>query len=143
MQIKAKILGTKIDENGRKLAKIECNGKLPPVGTMVTIRFGKIRSLSQNSLYFALLAWLLDEGGLKDKGYMTTTDLHESLKGRLLSRIVKDKAGLPTRVVGSTTDLDASEFMDYISNVDTLLCTFFEISTAPFWKEYNNLYGKY
>ena len=49
MNIKAKILASKVDEQGRFLIKAQCNGKLPPVGTRIDIRYGAKRSNSQNA----------------------------------------------------------------------------------------------
>jgi len=115
--------------------------KLPKEGTVVNISWGKIRSIKQNNLYWQFLTWLIEEGGMKEQGYMFPEELHESLKGRLLSTIVTSKAGFDTRVIKSTTDLTADEFLSYIEKCEHLLKEYCGVSAREFWTEYANNYA--
>ena len=137
-KIKAKILIADSDPTKRKVT-LECNGKVPDVGSIVTLSWGRVRSLKQNSIYWLLLTWYIEHGGLKDQGYMFPEELHNALKGRLLSRI-ETKGKFQTRVIGSTTNLKADEFMDYIEKCEHIIMEHCGVSAAPFWKEYQDDY---
>ena len=141
-KIKAKVLQTKIDENGRFLAKICLNGKLPKVGEMITVQFGKKRSNDQNALYFVFLEFLMNDCGLKEE-YADKEELHEELKGRFLAKKVRGKSGFYTIKVGSTTDLDKLAFCEYLEKVNKCMAEYKNIDCAPFWKDYQEMYGKY
>ena len=84
-KFQAKVLATKIDENGRMLAKIQCNKKLPPVGALITVKYGSTRSLAQNALLWVYYGWVINEGGLKEQGFFCPEALHISLKKHFLS----------------------------------------------------------
>ena len=88
MKVKAKVL--KIKDNKILL---ECNGRTPQVGFIVTIKYGKIRSVKSNALYWVLLNWYIDHGGVKEQGYIDAQELHEALKGRILAQKVHSKGG--------------------------------------------------
>jgi hypothetical protein len=79
-----------LEKDGKVGAVIQFNGKVPRAGEQVTIKWGAVRSNSQNALYWAFLGWLLD-AGLKDE-YGTTEELHESLKAAFLSATVLARA---------------------------------------------------
>lgn len=131
-KIKAKIIKTK-NADGKLMALIQCNEKLPNVGDTVSLKWGSIRSLSQNSLWWAYLTWCINEGGLKEHGHFFPESLHDNLKKHLLSSEKKDDA--------TTTDLTKMEFSEFFEKADLFIQEFFEISTAPFWdnkeKNYN------
>lgn len=130
-KISGKVLATLTDVKGNMLAKICLNGKLPKVGELVSVKWGSVRSLSQNSLYWVFLQWLIDEGGLKEHGHFFPESLHENLKRHLL-------AGHEKEIEPTTTDLNKMEFSEYVEKVDKFIQEFFEIDTAPFWEQREN-----
>lgn len=130
-RVTAKILATKND-NGSLLAKIQLNGKLPPDGSLITVKWGSQRTLPQNALYWAYLSWLINEAGLKEHGHFFTETLHDNLKQHLLSN-------KPDSLEATTTDLTKSEFSDYFDAVDKFIQEFFEIDTAPFWSSHEKM----
>ena len=137
MRIKGKILATKIDEKGRMLAKVQCNGKMPPVNAPIEIRYGSKRSLEQNAFLWVYYTWLVEHGGLKDHGFFCPESIHSSLKARFLSEKVMSKGEWKNIVEGSSTTLTRSEFSSYMDKIDQFICDFFEISTTPFFEEYD------
>jgi len=111
----------------------------PKEGTLISVSWGKARSLKQNNLYWQLLTWYVEVGGMKEQGYMFVEELHTALKGRLLSTIDSSK-GFDTRVIGSTTNLKADEFMVYIEKIGYLLQQYCGVSAKGFWEEYVDTY---
>jgi len=124
---KARVLESQII-GGKFLAKIELNGHLPKVGEVINCKWGAIRSLPQNSLWWVYLTWLVNEGGLKEHGHFFPETLHENLKKHILSETKSDDA--------TTTDLNKMEFSDFFEKADKFVQEFFEISTAGFWAEH-------
>ena len=135
MKCKARVL-----ESEENISKIELNGKKLKVGDMVTVKWGKPRSLKQNALYWRLLTWLIEEGGMKEQGYMFPEELHEALKGRLLCAKVDAKGGFKTVSIGSTTELKSDQFMEYIEKIEALLSEYCGINFYPFWQDYAHYY---
>lgn len=133
-KVKCKVLATKND-NGQLLAKVQFNEHLPKVGDYFTAKWGSVRTLPQNSLYWLFLTWCIEDGGLKEHGHFFAEDLHNNLKKHLLGKGVKD----PVEV--TTTDLTKSEFSEYFERVDKFIQEFFEIDTAPFWQEHRENYA--
>jgi len=140
---KAKVLQTRIDENGRFLAKIQLNKKLPKVGDMVMVKWGSTRTLDQNALYWTYLSWIIKEGGLKDQGHFSPQALHDNLKSHFLAEKTFDRGKFKAIEEGTTTNLNKMEFGEYFDAVDRFMNDFFGISTAEFWKEYKEYYSKY
>ena len=140
-----KVQGKVVDINtqsGRFIAKIEMNRKVPPQGEHVIVKWGKVRSVDQNSLYWKFLEYLMEDGGLKEQ-YLDKEELHETLKGRFLTTKVKSKSGFDIFKVGSTTDLDKLSFGEYLDKVDKIMVEYCKIDTSSFWKDYKEFYGKY
>uniref|UniRef100_A0A6M3KPG5 Uncharacterized protein n=1 Tax=viral metagenome TaxID=1070528 RepID=A0A6M3KPG5_9ZZZZ len=129
-----------VDNTGKIL--LQGSGKFPKEGEIVTLSWGKVRSLDQNSLYWKYLEWIMEYGNLKNEGWMSKDELHEAFKNRLLVKRITTRAGFKTIQVGSTADLDAIAFMNYIENVDKIVCEYFSIDTSVFWREYHSMYAK-
>ena len=134
-KVKAKVLAVKI-ENGKFLAKLEFNERLPKVGDLLVCKWGKSRSTSQNALYWSFLTFLLDDCHLRDE-YLTTEDLHETMKATFLSKRILVK-GLEIIKVGSTTTLDKLAFSEYMDKIDKAMVAYQGVSTAAFWDEVRN-----
>ena len=129
----AKILDTQINHDGWLLAKVRFNRKMPPKGENITVKWGSIRTLPQNNLYWKYLSWLINEAGLKEHGHFDPYALHLDLKSHFKDRIesMEDE---------TTTILTISEFGEYFKEVDDFICSFFEIDTSEFWKTYDEEY---
>lgn len=135
-RVKAKVLASKIVD-GKFMAKIQLNGYLPKEGEILTVKWGSIRSLPQNSLYWVYLNWCINEGGLKDHGHFFAETLHENLKKHLLANPTGEREEEVT-----TTDMGKLEFSEYFEKVDKFIQEFFELDTSAFWQEHRELTGK-
>ncbi len=140
MRIKGKVLATKIDEQGRFLIKVQCNRKFPPKGAIIDIRFGSLRSLPQNRLYFKYLHFLIEDCNLKEHGQYSVQGLHENLKSYVLSEKLFDKGAWKSIETATTTDLTRSEFSNYFDIVDKVVQDTFGVDTADFWQNYAENY---
>ncbi len=134
-KIKAKVLASKIDEQGRLVAKIQCNEKLPKAGEMLTLKWGSTRTHSQNNLYWLFLDWCIRHGGLRDQGHFSPEALHIDLKAYFLSEKTLTKGEFKALEEETTTTLTKSEFGEYVDKVDQFMRDFFQLDTAPFWEE--------
>ena len=121
-------------DDGSMYCTIKCDGKRPDVDTLVELRWGRIRSTPQNSLYWLYLTFLLDTC-LRAEGYESVDELHEVFKGKFLSERKEAKGGIKTIIIKSTTELTTDEFSAYIDKIDRLMANFGYL-TQPFWSEY-------
>ena len=141
-QVKAKVIELKSDVQGRLLAIVQFNRKRPNDGEIFTAKWGAARSIQQNKFYWKFLEWILEHGGLKDE-YLSTEELHETLKGRFLSKRVQTKLGFETVIIGSTTELDRTSFGEYIDKVDKAVVEYYHVDTSPFFEEYRDMYASF
>ncbi len=137
----AKILDTKTDEKGWLLAKVRFNRKMPKAGETVTVKWGSIRTVPQNSLYWLFLNWVIKEGGLKDKGHFDPYALHLNLKNHFIAEKVFTNGQFKAIEEATTTTMDKSEFGEFVDNADKFISDFFELDTSPFWDDYNKNYS--
>lgn len=115
-------------------------GNPPKVGQVISVKWGAIRSLSQNSLYWVFLTWLINEGGLKDQGHYSVEALHLDFKACLLSEKRVKKGIFKIIEMGTTTQLDKIQFGEYLDAVNKLVGEIFHVDTSPFWDTYAQEY---
>lgn len=142
MKVKARVLQTEITD-GKFLARIQLNGKLPKKGSIITCHWGAQRSEEQNRYYFAYLSWLINEGGMRELGHFSVDALHQNFKSHFLAEKAYTKDGFKAIEEATTTNLHKNEFAEYISKIDNLVNDFMGIDTSPFHKEYEEYYGRY
>jgi len=135
---KAKILKSWVDGEGHMLAQVQFNRRLPRSGTFLTVRWGSVRSLSQNSLYWVYLNFLIEDCGLKDQGHFDPYALHCDLKSHFIADKIFTKGNFENIEDATTTTLDKIEFGEYLKKVDEFVVDFFKIDTSAFWKEYED-----
>ena len=131
-KVSAKVLDTRTDERGM-LAKLQFNGKLPPAGAMVSVKWGSQRTNEQNSLYWVYLHWLIHEAGLKDQGHFSEDALHIDLKTHILAEKIFDKGKFKAIEEATTADLTKTEFGEYFNRVQEVVLDIFGVDSAPFF----------
>jgi len=139
VNVKGKVLATKIVD-GKMLMKCQLDGKLPKVGDHITVKFGKIRSLSQNSLYWVFLQWLIDNG-LRDMGHFDAMALHMDFKAYFLSEKNFDRGQIKAIEEATTTTMDKLEFGQYMDSVNQLVIESLGMDTSPFWATHERDYA--
>jgi len=131
-KISGKVVATKIID-GAMLAKIQMNGRLPPIGTPCTVKWGAQRSRDQNALYWVYLHWLIHEAGLNDQGHFAEDALHIDLKTYILSEKIFDKGAFKAIEEATTADLTKTEFSEYFNRVQEVVLDIFGVDSAPFF----------
>lgn len=138
-KVSARVIDTKV-ENGKLIARLEFNRKLPQRGQVITAKWGSNRTLSQNSLYWVYLSWLINEAGLKDQGHFSPDALHIDLKTHILSEKIFDRGRFKAIEEATTATLTKSDFSEYLERVDQVVRDIFDIDTGPFWQMYQDVW---
>jgi hypothetical protein len=139
-RVQAKILSSTIDDHGHIIARVQFNHKVPKPGTIFTAKWGSIRTLSQNSLYWVFLHWLINDAGLKDQGHFSEDALHLDIKKHFIAEKIFDRGRFVAIEESTTTTMDKVEFGEFLEKVDFFVQDFFQIDTTPFWETYKKDY---
>ncbi|SFW16594.1 hypothetical protein [Chitinophaga sancti] len=105
---------------------------------LVKVSPRKVRSLSQNAYYWAVVCGMVRDG-LRDAGYddvLTDEDAHEVMKHLFLKKdIVNKKTDESIPSTRSTTELTTFEFSNYIEQIITWAAQYLNI-VIPYPNEY-------
>ena len=135
-RVKAKILSTKTSDQGWLIAQVRFNRQMPKVGEIITAKWGSTRTVSQNSLYWLYLNWLIEHDELKEHGHFSANALHQDLKAHFIAEKTFDKDKFKIIEEGTTTLMGKMEFGEYIDKVNQFMLDFFAIDTKDFWDSY-------
>lgn len=69
------------------------------------------RTEQQNRYYWLYMTIISDETG------HTPEEIHEWVKGKFVTKEIKQIFGVPVRIKGSTTDMSVTEFSDLITRI--------------------------
>lgn len=119
---------------------VKMNEKAPEIGDYIEVKWGKTRSLDQNSFYWKYLDWVIQDGGLE--GY-DREELHDAFKRRFLVKKEFTAGKIKLYSYKSTSDLTISEFAEYFDRVDNVVNDVLGINTAPFHAEYEKFWAKH
>jgi hypothetical protein len=129
-------------EDSKLIGTVRFDQKCPANGELFTCKWGSVRTGSQNSLYWLLLSWCIEHGGLKDQGHFDPQALHLDLKAYFLAEKIFDKGKF--KVIESeeatTTDMTKSDFGEYVDKVTEFMLSFFQCDCSPFFEEYRKNY---
>lgn len=128
------------DKDGKKGVWIRLSGAMPKLGELVMLKWGRGRSNSQNAFLWVFYDWLMDFGDLRHD-FDTSEELHETMKAAFLSKRFAAKNGQMLTKIGSTTTLNKDEFAQFVEKVNKAVIEYYGINTAPFFKEYEELYS--
>lgn len=129
-------------KDGKRVAVIELNEKMPSKGEIVTVKWGSTRTVSQNALYWKYLTWMIQHGGLRDHGHFDPQALHDNLKAHFLAEKIMEKGEFKAVEEPTTTLLGKAEFGEYFDKVDAFMREFFNLDPQPFWDEYGERKGE-
>lgn len=129
-------------KDGKRVAVIELNEKMPSKGEIVTVKWGSTRTVSQNALYWKYLTWMIVHGGLRDHGHFDPQALHDNLKAHFLAEKIMEKGEFKAVEEPTTTLLGKAEFGEYFDKVDQFMREFFNSDPQPFWDEYSERKGE-
>jgi hypothetical protein len=138
-KVSGKILKT-AEKDGKFAAWVQFSGRLPKIGEIVSIKWGKGRSNSQNAFLWLFYGWILEVGGLKDD-FDTAEELHETMKLAFLSKKIFAKNGQPLTKIGSTTTLNKDEFSQFFEKVNKAVIEYYGVDTSQFLKDYEEFYS--
>lgn len=121
--------------DGKLFVTMQFNEKIPRISEFVIVRWGSVRTNSQNNLYWLFLDWLIRHGGLKDQGHFSPEALHLDLKAHFLSEKILSKGEFKALDEATTTTLGKTEFGEYLEKVNQFMIEFFKVDTSSFWAE--------
>ncbi len=140
MNVKARVIDSKVTPKGSLVAMLKFDRKLPRKGELVDVRWGAKRSLEQNSLYWVYLNFLIEDCDLKAQGHFSEQGLHESLKKKFIADKIFDRGQFKAIEEATTTNMNKVEFGEYLTKIDEFVVDFFEIDTSGFWETYAKEY---
>jgi hypothetical protein len=96
------------EEFCRRIMEIDCDKKRFIAEFKI---YRRVRSLSQNKLYYLWLNCISDETGNQ------VEDMHEFFKDRFIPWSSREVFGVELKIHATTTNLDTKEFTDYLEKI--------------------------